>query len=209
MKANKIEQGKQYEITIGKNTTIVRVVKIERRVNGALVFQCENVKTGKPMAVADVDRFRKEIKAEKKTTLKEAIESKGITVIPKGRRATSTMRDLDDPTFSRKHHVDENGVLVLETDDTATENETKTEPGKGGKPKGQLSGINAAYEVLKEAGEPMNIKQIMEKINERGLAKLAGKTPAATVSAALQREISTKQEASRFEKAGKGLFRAK
>ncbi len=69
--------------------------------------------------------------------------------------------------------------------------------------------INAAYEVLKEAGEPMNIKQIMEKINERGLAKLAGKTPAATVSAALQREISTKQEASRFEKAGKGLFRAK
>ena len=54
----------------------------------------------------------------------------------------------------------------------------------------------------------MNIKQIMEKINERSLANLAGKTPGATVSAAIQREISHKPD-SRFEKAGKGLFRAK
>ena len=73
---------------------------------------------------------------------------------------------------------------------------------------GKVSGLEAALIVLRESGEAMNIKQIMEKINERNLASLAGKTPSATVSAAIQREISHKPD-SRFEKAGKGLFRAK
>ena len=60
--------------------------------------------------------------------------------------------------------------------------------------------------VLKDSGEPMNIKTIMEKINERGLAKLAEKTPSATISAAIQMEIKRKNEVSRFVKSGKGLF---
>ena len=47
MKTNKIEQGKQYEITIGKNTIVVRVVEIEHRINGQIVFDCMNVKTNK------------------------------------------------------------------------------------------------------------------------------------------------------------------
>ena len=84
----------------------------------------------------------------------------------------------------------------------ANVSETKTSGGK-------LSGINAAYEVLREAGEPLNIKQIMEQIIARNLAKLNGKTPHSTISAALQMEIKRKGDASRFEKAGKGLFRAK
>ena len=85
----------------------------------------------------------------------------------------------------------------------------KSESSKGGKPKGQMSGINAAYTVLKESGEAMNIRQIMEQINERGLANLPGKTPSATISAAIQRDIKTKGEASRFMKADKGMFSAR
>lgn len=74
---------------------------------------------------------------------------------------------------------------------------------------GTVSGIEAALIVLQETGEPLNIRQIMDAINERNLAKLPGKTPGATVSAAIQREISKKGENSRFYKAGKGLFAAK
>ena len=178
MKANKIEQNKQYEITIGKNTTVVRVVEIERRVNGSLVFQCENVKTGKPMSIASADRFRKEVKLEKKASnpignaAKKIIDALGIGP------GSATAKEVE---------------TVLETK----------------KERGKLSGINAAYEALREAGEPLNIKQIMERINERNLAKLNGKTPGSTVSAALQMEIKRKGSESRFEKAGKGLFRAK
>lgn len=64
MKANKIEQNKQYEITIGKNITVVRVVEIEHRVNGQVVFDCMNVKTNKPTSVSDPKRFVREVKTE-------------------------------------------------------------------------------------------------------------------------------------------------
>ncbi len=252
MKANKIEQNKQYEITIGKNTTVVRVVEIERRVNGSLVFQCENVKTGKPMSIASADRFRKEVKLEKKASnpignaakkiidalgigpgsakvkeeaeaahpenetktpskksLKEVIESKGITVISKGRRATSTMRDLDDPTFSRKHHVDENGVLVLEAEGDENNTDTKKERGKGGKPTGKMSALDAAHEILKEQNRAMNVKEITELAIASGRWSPNGKTPAMTLSTAVQMDIIKKGEASRFVKAGRGLFIAR
>ena len=154
-KTQKIEAEKIYEITIGKNVTSVKVLKVERRVNGQLVYDCENLKTNKRMTVSDASRFRREIKAEKPVKAEKA-------------ERTKTER-LD----------------------------------------GKVSGLTAAYIVLKDAGEPLNIRQIMERINERGLANLAGKTPGSTVSAAMQRECKNKQSDSRFEKTGKGLFAAR
>jgi hypothetical protein len=65
MNAKKIETKKVYEIAVGKNATTVKVVNIERRVNGQLVFDCINTKTGKPMRIADAARFLKEVKTEK------------------------------------------------------------------------------------------------------------------------------------------------
>jgi len=65
MKPNRIETKKVYEIAVGKNVTTVKVVNIERRVNGQLVFDCINAKTGKPMRIADAARFLKEVKTEK------------------------------------------------------------------------------------------------------------------------------------------------
>jgi hypothetical protein len=150
-----IEADKVYEITIGKNVTSVKVLNVECRVNGQLVYDCLNVKTGKRVTVSDVKRFLREIKPEKPA------------------KAASAER-------------------------------TKTE-----RPDGKVSGLEAAHIVLTEAAQPLNIRQIMERINERGLANLAGKTPGGTVSAAMQREISLKQSDSRFEKAGKGLFAAR
>jgi hypothetical protein len=38
MKANKIEESKVYELKVSKNITTVKVVRIERRVNGQLAF---------------------------------------------------------------------------------------------------------------------------------------------------------------------------
>jgi len=65
MNAKRIETNKVYEITVGKNTTTVRVINIERRVNGQLVFDCLNTKTNKRLTVADPKRFLKEIKTAK------------------------------------------------------------------------------------------------------------------------------------------------
>ena len=78
MKPNKIESGKMYEIAVGKNATTVKVVNIERRVNGQLVFDCKNIKTGKPMRIADAARFLKEVKTEKTTTPKGTERAKSV-----------------------------------------------------------------------------------------------------------------------------------
>ena len=71
---------------------------------------------------------------------------------------------------------------------------------------GKLSGLDAAAQILKEAGEPMRCKDIVEKMLAKGLWTTNGKTPASTLYSAMLREIDTKPGASRFAKTGRGLF---
>jgi hypothetical protein len=148
MRANKIEAGKVYEITVGKNKTTMKVVKIERRVNGQIVFDCLNTKTNKRMTVSDAKRFLKEVV-------------------------------------------------------------TKTERAKGVKPNGKLSGLEAAYRVLADAGRPMNVREIFEIAVRNKYCDLKGATPTLTIYAAMMREIMAKKTKSRFTKVGKGLFAAR
>jgi len=70
----------------------------------------------------------------------------------------------------------------------------------------KMSGLDAAAKVLAEAGEPLNCKAIVERAFEAGYWQSEGKTPAATVYAAILREMQKKGDESRFVKAGRGLF---
>jgi hypothetical protein len=67
MKANKINESGVYEVKVGKNTTTVKVLSVEERVNGTTAFLCENTKTGKPLTVTDAARFIKAVKPAKTT----------------------------------------------------------------------------------------------------------------------------------------------
>jgi len=70
-----------------------------------------------------------------------------------------------------------------------------------------LSGLDAAAKVLANATEPMTVKAIVEQAEAQGLWKgRTGKTPAATISAAIGREIKDKGKDSRFKKVERGLF---
>ena len=215
MKANSIIIGNQYEVKAGRNVTVVKVKSINETTGG---WRCETTK-GKAMNIADAARFLKEVTpkkekaktekaapakektSEKKPSLKEVIQSKVVALIPKGRRATGTMRDLDDPTFSRKHHVTKNGVLVLEPDDKPKH--------LGPKPKGQMSALSAAYRVLQEAGKPMGVREILETALAKKYCDIGGKTPFNTINGGIRKEIKVKGEASRFVWAGPGLFAAR
>ena len=68
------------------------------------------------------------------------------------------------------------------------------------------SGLDAAAKVLAEAGEPLSCKAIVECAFEKGYWKTSGKTPAATIYAAIIREIQTKGEGGRFKKVARGRF---
>jgi len=78
-------------------------------------------------------------------------------------------------------------------------------PAKEDKPK-RPSGLDAAVAVLAEAGKPMNCGDMVKRMLETGLWKTNGKTPAATIYAAILRECATKGDASRFRKTDRGHF---
>lgn len=68
------------------------------------------------------------------------------------------------------------------------------------------SGLDAAAKTLADAGQPMRCKDLVDKMLEGGLWKTGGKTPAATIYAAILREITTKGSDARFKKTDRGLF---
>ena len=72
---------------------------------------------------------------------------------------------------------------------------------------GKGSALDAAAMVLAGKAEPMTTKAIVETMAADGLwSSPKGKTPAATLHAAMTREIKVKGDASRFRKACRGLF---
>jgi len=75
-----------------------------------------------------------------------------------------------------------------------------------GAPK-RLSAIDAAAQVLADAGEPLRAKDMIERMAAKGLwSSPAGKTPAASLYAAIIREIASKGRQARFVRKDRGLF---
>jgi len=105
-------------------------------------------------------------------------------------------------------------VVAAETPAPET-NDAAAQPAEDAAPKtrkkaerkdGTMSGLDAAAKVLTDAGEPLDSKTIVERAIEQGLWKTGGKTPAATIYAAMLREAQKKGDASRFRKASRGKF---
>jgi len=71
---------------------------------------------------------------------------------------------------------------------------------------GKMSGLDAAAKVLGETGRPMGCNEIVSIMLERGLWATQGKTPEATIYAAIIREIAVKGAEARFRKAERGKF---
>ena len=71
----------------------------------------------------------------------------------------------------------------------------------------KLSALDAAAQVLAEAKKPMRAQELVAVMAEQGLwSSPAGKTPHATLYAAMAREIGAKGETARFKKVDRGLF---
>jgi hypothetical protein len=69
------------------------------------------------------------------------------------------------------------------------------------------SALNAAAQVLQETGQALTCPELIAQMAAKGYwTSPQGKTPAATLYAALTREIKLKGEAARFQKTGPGTF---
>ncbi len=79
-------------------------------------------------------------------------------------------------------------------------------PPKERKPK-RVSALDAASTVVAGADKPMRAKEMIAEMEAKGLWKSpGGKTPEATLYAAIIREIAAKGDKARFKKHDKGQF---
>jgi hypothetical protein len=114
-------------------------------------------------------------------------------------------------TNAKKNATKKNRIRVVsgepEAPATPTETEPKTKARKKAERKdGKMSGLDAAAKVLADAGQPLNAKEILERIQAAGFWKTNGKTPQATLYASIIREIAAKGKDSRFSKTERGRF---
>lgn len=120
---------------------------------------------------------------------------------------------LVDPRIAEKAKALDAAVAKLATPGLkATRKEApKAEPKPGAKPEPKkarkMGALDAAAIVLADAGKPMRSKDLIAEMAKRGLwTSPGGKTPEATLYAAILREIGAKGAAARFARAGKGEF---
>ncbi|MBL8964928.1 MAG: winged helix-turn-helix domain-containing protein [Phycisphaerae bacterium] len=83
---------------------------------------------------------------------------------------------------------------------------TAPKPSKAPKVK-TLSALDAAAQVLAKSTKPMSATEMIERMATQGLWESpGGKTPSATLYAAIIREISAKAGEARFRKVDRGMF---
>jgi hypothetical protein len=78
-------------------------------------------------------------------------------------------------------------------------------PEADAKPK-RTSALDAAAQVLKDAGEPMQVRAMVEAMKTKGLWSSGAPTPHATLYSAIIREIKNRKGESRFKKTDRGHF---
>lgn len=116
---------------------------------------------------------------------------------------------LVDPRIAEKAKALDAAVAKLATPGLkATRKEApKSEPKPEPKKARKMGALDAAAIVLADAGKPMRSKELIAEMAKRGLwTSPGGKTPEATLYAAILREIGAKGAAARFARAGKGEF---
>jgi len=96
---------------------------------------------------------------------------------------------------------------------TKTTKATKAKaPAKSAKPKAvkgerRMSALDAAAAVLRKSNKPMRAQELIGAMASQGLWKSpGGKTPHATLYAAMIREITSDGAKARFTKTDRGLF---
>ncbi|MGV2337776.1 MAG UNVERIFIED_CONTAM: winged helix-turn-helix domain-containing protein [Planctomycetaceae bacterium] len=130
----------------------------------------------------------------------------------------SMARLLRDPGTTGVTTTTEGNLTVVEVPPATVEtiNEPKAKPARKQTTTAEpaatakkTSQIQAALQVLANANEPMNCQAMVEAMAALGLwTSPGGKTPHATLYAAILREINTKGNDARFRKVDRGQFTA-
>ena len=129
-----------------------------------------------------------------------------MTVADAGRLTVRTVADgIGRPSAKRAAH----GARGKAAAPKATKAASGRNVGQKGAPQAKekrLGLVDAAIQVMKAAGKPMNCKDIVKVILEKKLWETTGKTPDATLYSSILRDIQKKGAEARFKKVDRGQF---
>jgi hypothetical protein len=182
MKKHEVKVGQTYLAKVSDKVVPVRI-DAENPHGG---WDATNEATGKSVRVKSAQRLRGAVHKSKPMAL----------AIPSQAGATQEAAPAADVGAGAKP-------------DARVAPEAKGRKPKAAKAKGERKPgcLDAAVQVLKTAGGgPLGCKEIVERILAKGLWRTSGKTPAATLYAAVIREIAAKGKDARFHKTGRGQF---
>jgi len=215
LKKNEVQIGGVYIAKVTNRLVQVRIEKVSRYGG----WEAINLATNKPIRVKSAQRLRSVVDSAQTMTKKgkgrekpEPVPDSDTvqTVNPRGEPEATPETAAPACPNCGGTEVDENGDCAKchEPKDAGKEVNAKklrAKKAKADKPK-RISGLDAAAKVLEETGVAMNVKEIVEVAFAKGYWKPAGRTPSATLAAALMREIAKKGDASRFRKSERGKF---
>ncbi len=133
-----------------------------------------------------------------------------VAIGKSARSATPTAQPSTQPAADASHAA---SATTGDTKPTKAAQQSKPakqlrapKPAKEPKPR-RTSALDAAAIVLASVNKPLRTVDLIAEMQSRGLwTSPGGKTPEATLYAAMIREINTKGELARFKKVDRGLF---
>jgi len=185
MKKNEVKIGETYRVKVSGALTVVRITEAHR--NGGWVGV--------------------NINSKRQVRIKTAARLRGKASLggpSKGRKIVTKAEYEAEAKVERTARGELGGTAKKAT--RTAKVATKRDPGERGAKKKRLSGLDAAAKVLADAAEPMGTTVLVEKMLAKGLWSTKGKTPAATIYAAIVRDIQKHGDASRFQKTERGKF---
>jgi hypothetical protein len=205
MKKSDVKTGGVYAAKVTGKVVSVRIDR-ESPHGG---WDATNLATGKKVRIKSAQRLRGPVKAGR-----EHLRAIHKADQENARLAEQRAKSPDGRTASERAMDESAATAAQDRPSRKTAKKAKAKPKVApGRPTGQrratsgkrLSGLDAAAKVLAEAGEPLNTKTMVERMLAKGLWTTQGKTPAATIYAAVIREIA-KGKGARFRKVGRGKF---
>lgn len=225
MKKSEVKIGAVYTAKVSDKLVEVRIDS-ENRHGG---WEAINLATGKRVRIKSAQRLRGEVGGKPaRPSAEQPAKDDGRCQVPRCRRPEAInyldrrvcqehwnvlSGDDDQKAAAIRKQLGVDGQASVGPEATEAQAQAVEAPparrerkAKAEKPR-RVSALDAAAQILESAGQPMACQALIDEMGKRGLwSSPNGKTPSATLYAAILREIKAKGSQARFKKVERGQF---
>ena len=205
MKKEQVQVGKVYAAKVSGSVVPVRIKEEQWRGDKHVGWVGTNVRTGKTVRIKSAQRLRNEVGPTPPDDGGAPAPAPGGTPAAGAAQAGTSANGAKKGGGAKAPPKGEPKAAKPAKAPKAAKEPKAATPAK---PK-RVSALDAAARVLADAGKPMKAREMVEAMEAKGLWKSpGGKTPEATLYAAIIREVAARKKESRFRKTDRGTFEA-